>query len=180
MSSQVNGIRITSGTCTDATIKALPTTGVEMVAAIGSGYRIKPIALSFILDASAGAYTNINATYADLAVYYSTSGKWLALPLINDNSLTTALAHVTGFFNNAQTRVLDVQFPYLDAIGNGATTGARGYLDYIGNAGMASIANADNNGVTFKVNNNGSGNFTGGNAANTLKWIFYYSVEPTS
>jgi hypothetical protein len=31
--------------------------------------------------------------------------------------------------------------------------------------------------ITLKADNNGSGNFTGGNAANSMKVTVYYSVE---
>ena len=151
---------------------------IAIAPAPGSGFRVKPTGGTVILDASAAAYTNINATYADCVFLQGTT--WLSAALVNDSSLTTDLTMMTDFFGNAHTRVWDVQFPVMDAIDSGSTTGTRGWFVNVSNSNMPAISTVDNVAVSIKIDNNGSGDFTGGNAANTGRVRLYYEIEATT
>lgn len=160
-------------TLTDAQIKALPGTPITLVAAQGSGYRIKVHSATATLTSTAGAYTGIDAAYA--SVELTLGGKWIGLPLINDNSLTTPLAQVSNFLGTAHAKVWDIQLPYLDAVEGGGAAGGGQYLKYLGNSGMPTVAQIDNQPLKLSAENGAS--FTGGNAANTLKVSVYWSPE---
>ena len=47
-------------TLTDAQIKALPTAGVDMIVAPGAGVVLQVVSAVLIIDATAGAYTNVD------------------------------------------------------------------------------------------------------------------------
>jgi hypothetical protein len=49
-------------TLTDAQIKALPTTSIDLVDAPGAGKMILPHAVRYVLNNEAGAYTNLDGT----------------------------------------------------------------------------------------------------------------------
>jgi len=158
-------------TLTDANVKALPTTPITLVAAPGSGKRIKLLAPpSLHLDNTAGVYTNINTTYAAISVDWA--GSWAAGALLNDNAASPALTQVTYFLNTSHAYISDLTVPYMlaDSIERWVYSGE---VDASGQP----IANEDNVALKISVDNNGSGNFTGGNAANTLKVVVYYAIE---
>jgi hypothetical protein len=151
---------------TNAQIKALPTTAVQLVAAPASGYRNKLLALSFSTNTSAGAYTNLNGTYVDL----HTEPDYLAYGLIDDYSTSPALLIVTTILGGAAQTVYDLSAP------NNVGLGLTGYR-YVQNIEVIPRADIEAVAITLKADNNGSGNFTGGNAANTMNVTTYYSVE---
>lgn len=164
-----NVIRSATVTLTDAQIKALPTTAITLVAAPASGFRIKPISATLIIKSSAGAYTNINTTYAALQIE-STPGVVLLTPPSNDNTITPAMTKLTDLFG-ATTRVVDLS----TWVNVPASTGEQ----YVQPNILMTVAYGDGVLVRVKVDNNGSGNWTGGNAANTMTVVLYYAVEPT-
>jgi hypothetical protein len=151
-------------TLTNAQIKALPTTGITLVAAPSAGSRIKVLGATLVARFTAGAYTNVNVTTASLPIQAS-SGAWLVSPILNDSG--SSQADLTGFFG-AFNIVADLAVPSFFPNGTG------GWTQY---ALTTTVANVDGLAVQLKMDNNGSGNLTGGNAANTLKVTLYYSVE---
>jgi hypothetical protein len=131
------------------------------------------VGATFHLDASAGAYTNINTTYASLQLQAETSAQWLSVAVSNDSTL--GMTRVTTFLGQAFDQVLDVPIPFLLAIDGGAASGSGDYIQTLGTLPLASQLN--NKALQIAGDNNGSGAWTGGNAANGMKVTVYYAVE---
>lgn len=159
---------------TDAQIKALPTpTSITLVAAPGAGYRIKPLAASWKLNTAAGAYTNVNTTNANLVIQ-APSGFWMACPISNDSSYS--LTALTDLLTNAQQRVGDWILPF-SYPQNQTANQLDGYTTYTGNAAAPTPTDVDNQPLELGATNNGAGAWTGGNAANSLRIVVYYTIE---
>lgn len=160
------GIRSKSTTLTDAQIKANPTTAIALTGSLASGFSNKLIAARLIAKFTAGAYTNINATYAACAIHYlGDFTQWAAVPIVNDSGGTGA-NKFTGVFGNATNEVVDLS-PYVDT----PTSGTTGWV-LPNNQAYASVNGAA---LAIKMDNNGSGNLTGGNSANTLTVQLLYA-----
>jgi len=168
-------------TLTDAQIKALPTTPIDLVPAPPAGYRIKVLGLSMFLRCGGGAYTNINATYADLHVRLG-NGDYSIWPLLlNDNAPTTDVTQVSQYFGAAADSVHDLSPRELSAVQGAATTGTKLNVINMQNGGSGYTPTAwDASALSLGMDNNGSGNLTGGNAGNTLIVIVYHVREKLS
>lgn len=157
-------------TLTDAQIKALGGgTTYQLVAAPAAGSLIRVITATLSINASAGAYTNVDTTYATLQVQ-NTDGAWLQTVLANDSSYTTPLTRATDFFTVADTQTALLS-PYLEAIQSGGGSGDWGY------AVPPILTGTTPTAIELAMDNNGSGDLTGGNAANTLTATVTYLTE---
>lgn len=145
-------------TFTNAEIKALPTTPLAVLSAPGEGYIWSIVQCDMVLDASAGAYTNIDAGPTYLEFSHSRSDN-----LVNDGS--AGLTQLTDFFGYA-----GVNFGQLK--GQYATEADSTLVAFSGYGKMNKVTKDvdadDNAAVSLQVTGN-TGDFTGGNAANTLK-----------
>lgn len=171
LTATTNAFQVTSVSLTDSQIKALPTTGITLVSAQGSGYRIKVLGATFRTNFTAGAYTNVNTTYATLQLEIGAT--WVRTPIVNDDSYTVDLTQATTFFNAAQQRLVDLG-TLLDAIESGAASGNGEWV-------LPNISSSptvqDNTALIIKMDNNGSGNLTGGNAGNVFKITVHWVKE---
>lgn len=135
-----SGLETATVTLTDAQIKALPTTPVQVIAAPGTGKYYKIFGAQIITDTSAAAYTNVTAS--DL-IKIGLSDSFQAF------SCTNGILEEEDIFYSDLT-------PYAGA-------------------DISPLSNTENNAI-FIYSNNGGGNYTGGNAANTLKAVVYYII----
>ncbi len=158
-------------TLDDAQIKALPTTPITLTPVPNAGVRFKLVGATGILNNHAGVYTNIDATYASLQIE-TADGSWLAV-IGNDSSVS--LGDVTTWFNTNHDPASGGTGGILDwLVPTAFPVGANGWLTPILTTSKISV---DGQALRLAMDNNGSGDLTGGNAANTFKVILYYLVE---
>lgn len=143
-------------TLSNAEIKALPTTGVELKPAPGVGSRYQIVGGAAIADFTAGGYTNADATLGN--------GLYIAA-----GSAISGIVPLNNFFETNLMTFTDEPFTFdilprmlANEVGDGVNP----------NIGMVSYF--DNQPLTVKYDNNSAGNFTGGNAANTMKLIVLF------
>lgn len=153
------GISTVVVTLTDAQVKALPTTAVQILAAPGVGLLTVPLHVTLRLTWVAD-YTNIAAT-ALLLVENGTNASTCNLDESVGGSVSLLLAS-----GEASTAWLPAQATAPAAAGNFV----------LGEAGMLD-GDVWNKAVSVRATNAASGDFTGGNAGNALKiTLAYYTV----
>jgi hypothetical protein len=151
-------ILATSVTLTDAQIKALPTTGVQLLAAQGANTMIVPL-LAWLHMTWVADYTNIAATAAIYFQYGANAGGLLGPFSESDGGQVSNL-----LADSASHYAIAAPTQYLAA----TQTVALGQLE--DDPGPVNAA------LVFKATNAAAGNFTGGNVGNSLKITLPYFV----
>jgi hypothetical protein len=164
----IPGIQIATVSLTDSQIKALPTTPITFGVTSGTGFWNHIIAISYNFDTNAGAYTNLNTTFAALNIVSSIT----VTGPVNDSTSTPALTTLTTLLASAGKRIHTPLVPYSEGFA------VAGSSSWVLSPVFETHAGADDNAFSVTLDNNGSGNLTGGNAANSLKIRVIYIVEP--
>ena len=147
-------------TLTDAQVKALPTTGIEILPAPDAG-TIRDWTRIIVSSNLTAAYTNVDAGCV-IQVRYGAAG--FLQEYYNSGTYFDA-SFVSSLLNSTTDTVLTI-LPVLDA---GEPT--------LGSQPLASYPYADlQDSLLFKITNNAAGNFTGGNSANVVKVTVIYSI----
>ncbi len=176
MSRVLNGDRMQIGTrrlaeiyqlttvLTDAQVKALPTTGIPVVAAPGAGFAIEPLWAVIWCKAASGAYTNIDAA-GSLTLRFAGASSMSYVP--NDVLITggsaTRLSDLLGSTTPRSVRLL----PYND------TEAVDGWGMVPAVLQSSLVTNAA---LVLTLDNGGSGNLTGGHASNTVTVVVVFLV----
>lgn len=149
-------------TLTNAQIKALPTTGIVLVAAPGSGKVIQPLLVTLFAKTTDGAYTGIDAN-ASLSVVAGALFPMTYVP--NDVLITTGsatrLSDLLGGANNRRTHL----FPFSDTEG----------VDLWGQVASV-VASADGVNAALHIYIDNALDLGGGHANNTLTAIVDYKI----
>jgi hypothetical protein len=148
---------------TNNQIKALPTTSIELVPAAGAGQVIIPLQL-YIAPNISVAYSNINS---DAYCSFLQNTRRLLEDIPNDSG--NGLAYVNdllGENNNLWVVHAALGYPIAALNNNWAS-----FVTSINN--VAAFANQP---LQMVISNSDSGDFTGGDASNTIKVIVNYTV----
>lgn len=154
---------------TNAQIKALPTTAVELVPAPASGIAV-PLMAFVTCDHAAGAYTNINATFSYITV-------------VHGDDAIEPMTLITNSDGDGGNRVVSLFLSQLLALGDPGSV----MLVNNGGSNINAPQGVTTSGHFYETElwagalslyayNSGSGNFTGGNAANSLTVTVLYTV----
>lgn len=150
----------------------LPDTPVELVPAPGADWLIVPKLVTVHYSVVSGFYTNINTTWAALQVCYDgNSGPWANLPIVNDSTVTPAIDALTRMMNNAiHDGIVFLPLPYVE-------TNAGWWLPVpqVTNGFGAKV----NKNLALSVDNNGSGDWTGGHANSFARAVTDYGLQST-
>lgn len=154
-------ISAATATLTNAQVLALPTTPVQVIAAPGSGLLLFPIAgvlsLTWVAD-----YTNIDAT-AEIFVGWPNASHLSFEGLALSEAVASDVSGLLGFGEGG----IGVALFQQRAPGTGATFGAAGIDD--------PPVMVDQPISIFAING-ALGNFTGGNAGNSLSVTVFYAT----
>lgn len=162
VSSGLGVIRTSSLSLTNAQILASPTTEYEVIPALGAGFAPNYLWSVWKIDPSGGDYTDIDSgAYAVIG----TTGEAIALSSYFPNDSGLSLTCMNDWLTGGK---------HLATIPAYLTSGDSWGLIAPGNVGLASLENTS---IKLIVVNGGSGNFTGGNAANTWTLTTYYTIE---
>ena len=145
---------------TDAQIKVLPTTPVELVEAQGADKIILPVYANLVADFRNGAYTNIGSSFTELFLSYQLGN--FALILTTDDA--------TGsFFTTLLTTTNIVRIGFVIQAAN--------YREDWGQVISENRLTPDdaNKALSIEVSSD-AGNLTGGHTANTLRVSVAYLV----
>ena len=149
-----SALSLGSATLTDAQVKALPTAAVTVVAAPGAGKTLVPIHCVLVM-AGTTDYTNLDAT----------SRLWVDVGGNGD--------YMTNFDSGAGTQVSSL----LTGVPELAICAAQQQSPVLSPYVPNSPAALENLPLVIQASNGAAGNFTGGNAANSLKVsVLYYTL----
>ncbi len=156
-------IKVSTSTVTDAAFKTLPTTPVTLLPVAGSGWQYVVVQVQVAALITTG-YTNINGD-AFMNLAFNGTEPWSNF-LINDSTIGTT--RFSDAFAGAGSRRL-IFVPY---------TPTEPAFDWGNVVGVGDTA--INGTLALTVDNNGSGNFTGGNSANHFVVTTYYATAAVS
>lgn len=142
---------------TNAQVLALPSGASEILAAVANRLYV-PIWAVIISDFSAGAYTNVHAggivsSFPYLTVANDAENSSLLDPIINMTA--DGYTDFTDFFGASDLMITLARASKLSGVSGKVISNVQTLANAVGN-------------LVLIVNNAGDGNFTGGNAANTL------------
>lgn len=169
-SAALGAVRSASITLTDAQIKALPTTPVEVVPA-KAGFILLPL-MAVLENNNIAAYTNVNATFSFLSIVYGNDAVEPMTILTQSDGqggVREANVNLGSFLGTDPLRVI------LTTYGGGIVSAPQNMTIVASTYPAADFESA----LNIYAYNMGSGNFTGGNAANTMKiTLVYTEVAP--
>lgn len=155
---------------TDAQIKALPTTRIQVVAAPGANRRINFHSGTLVGSFTAGAYTNVNAdAWGGFALNSGAIDVSAYFP--NDTGPTPDLTKVSDFFAHAFNAIALFP-PFLSPDSGGTAAAGWGAIALVG----GDYSGFRNTALELHIDNAAAGNFTGGNAANSMIITVEYSI----
>lgn len=158
--SQINDVAILKATVTltNAQIKALPTTAIEIVPAPDSGQVNIPVAVIVTTDTSAAAYTNIGV---DAYLFIGTDAADWCYPAANESGSHVLLTALLGVAN---------KYILLNTAASQVPISGWGIV-----ANPVLLTQADGKSLNVKISGN-SGALTGGNTANSMTVAVCYMV----
>lgn len=156
----------TTITLTDAQIKALPTTPVEIVPAPGANRMLVIQTALLSTNAAAGAYTNVTSDNFSYVRFWYGSNDYASV--LTDRNI--AGFDLSSVFSNGRITV----FPPMLLIGYESAVLGNPVM-FVG-PDIYARNDAVNQPIMLSVSNHNNGDFTGGHPDNTLKVIVFYAI----